>query len=120
MHKIPTDNINSYLNRLIPILESQMNNPYLCQNDSMLKLWINAYVHLNMVKEDVSFTDENGNIFTMDDGTRLIGERESSSIDEISKIKIDRNLLNAWDALHEAYLFCGKTISNESARFIKR
>ncbi len=105
------DSARAYVDRLIPIFESQMNNPYLCRNDTMLGLWINAYVHLNIIGHMGSFDDSFDESFDVRTGSR---------IDEISKVKMNRDFISVWGAVNEAYLYCGKKLKTESSGFLKK
>lgn len=108
-----TEVVTKYVNDLIPIFESQMNNPFLCRNDTMLRLWINAYIHLNIVGHEGSYSSAFSNEFDI---------RTPSRIDDLLPpgIQIKRNFLSVWDAVNEAYVYCGKKIKRESSNFVIR
>lgn len=107
---------------VLPIFESQMNNPYLYQDDSMLRLWVNAYVHLNIVGQgELYLAAENGDIITTERGEKIIGtERAKSRIDDITRTKIKRDAVSVWDAANQAYLYCGNKLKIETAKFIRK
>ncbi len=111
-----------YINLIIPIMEGQMNNPYLYKDNVMLKLWVNALVHLNMVNPNATFIeDENGKYLMDNNGNGMMDDTNlDEPLDLISDIKINKNLVCAYDATFKAYRYCCKKLKPECSHFISK
>ncbi len=113
----------AYLIRdILPVFESQMDNPFLLQNDTMLAYWVNAYAHLNIFGQDeIYMVNENGEaLLTEKRQKMLFSDRVTSRIDEITKIKLKRDALSVWSSANAAYLYCGRKLYKDFSPFIKR
>ena len=110
-----SDGTTHYIEDILPILESQLSNPYLCQDTPMLKRWNNAYVHLMLVGngEQLLVADNGKQYYTTEDGEPLITERVPSPIDVLLPPQSSAYFFNAWKSLNEAYLYCGKKIKKD-------
>ncbi len=117
------DGVWKYVNEVAPILEGQLNNPFLNQNDTMLNLWTNGYIHLLIVGQDDEYLMNNDGkqYITDNNGKKIIGiERQSIPVDKISKVVMKRSFIHAWESINEAYIFCGRKMKYESDKFIRK
>ena len=110
-----TDGVRLYVNEVAPILESQLDNPYLSQDSNMLKKWNRAFLNLIIVGEGQAILlSEDGKLLLEENSKKFfISERNPSPIDKISKTKMSRFFFDAWKCVNEAYLYCGRKLEND-------
>jgi len=99
-----------FSHRMLPIFEGQMNNQFLCNDNQMLRLWVNAYAHLNILRHEGVYSREFSKSFDVSSDNR---------IDEMTNVELLGNFMSVWKSIDTALIFCSKKVGLKNKTYIK-
>lgn len=99
-----------FAKRMIPIFESQTNNPFLCKDDAMLHLWVNAYAHLNIMRHEGAYDRYHSKEYDVSSDNR---------IDDLTSSELRGDFLHVWKSVDTAVMYCSKKMRLKYNSYIK-
>ncbi len=99
-----------FKNRMIPIFESQMNNPFLCKDGTMVRLWVNANAHLNILRHEGDYSRSYSKEYDISSDNR---------IDDLTNTELYGNFMTVWQSVDTALLYCSQKMKLKKHSYLK-